>query len=770
MKRIVFAFLAAALWPCALTAEKPGFGFGQPEVLKLDWSTRSLTISDLDGDGLRDMAVINNDTARIELLYQLAEGDVSDRTKKVVSRNRWDPILEDARFENRAITVGFPMFDLSVGDLNGDGLVDLAYSAREVPLTVRYQTEDGDWIDSREFDGFEALGWTNTVRITDFDADGRNELIVISTDAIRIFQQDNRGELEEPELLYISGENPFNLMVNDATGDGLLDLLYLCTDGKQVLAMREQAADGSFGPEMRHVMERPARIIEPMPRGKGGTGFTVIDSRSGTLEFMELKEKEAEGRLPSLIQGSPDIYPIFKKVREPASYALGDLNGDGEMDLAVANPGEAEVVIFLKEKGRFQASKAFPSLSSVSSLAMGRFHKGKRQSLIATSAEEKAIGVSRLDEKGRLTFPRQLQIGEGDPVVCEAVDLNGDGYDELALVIERESGNYSLVLAAPVNRKSAGNDDWEVIYVEPLKDVRRKPEAIAVLDTFPGKRPGLIIYVPREAPVLLAPGESEYLLVPVAVDSNIRESLLKGILPAQTSVFDADADGVKELVVARTGFARAFRFTRGQLEMVDQFNARRGKDEVSAVIPMMSGSRVTGMVLYVAGEGEMQYLKRNADGVFRYNTAAEVGRIDLIGWHALADGSGHTAHILTGEDRFWLFGGQAKSMTWEIGETYESDLEDIHYSHVASGDFDRDGSLELIALDGNEHVVDVLSRFENQWTSLMYWEVFEQNMHYQGRTGAKLEPRQIVIEELTGDGRLDFAFLVHDRILIYPQE
>ena len=47
-----------------------------------------------------------------------------------------------------------------------------------------------------------------------------------------------------------------------------------------------------------------------------------------------------------------------------------------------------------------------------------------------------------------------------------------------------------------------------------------------------------------------------------------------------------------------------------------------------------------------------------------------------------------------------------------------------------------------------------------------HWEIFQQNMHYQGRSGGNLEPRQILIAELNGDDLLDFAFLVHDRVLI----
>ena len=36
-----------------------------------------------------------------------------------------------------------------------------------------------------------------------------------------------------------------------------------------------------------------------------------------------------------------------------ASYALGDLNGDGQEDLLVANPAGAELVLFLKKSRTF---------------------------------------------------------------------------------------------------------------------------------------------------------------------------------------------------------------------------------------------------------------------------------------------------------------------------------------------------------------------------------------------------------------------------------
>jgi hypothetical protein len=46
--------------------------------------------------------------------------------------------------------------------------------------------------------------------------------------------------------------------------------------------------------------------------------------------------------------------------------------------------------------------------------------------------------------------------------------------------------------------------------------------------------------------------------------------------------------------------------------------------------------------------------------------------------------------------------------------------------------------------------------------------VYEERLFEAGRTGQ--EPREVVVAELTGDGLADVAILVHDRLVVYPQE
>ena len=49
------------------------------------------------------------------------------------------------------------------------------------------------------------------------------------------------------------------------------------------------------------------------------------------------------------------------------------------------------------------------------------------------------------------------------------------------------------------------------------------------------------------------------------------------------------------------------------------------------------------------------------------------------------------------------------------------------------------------------------------------WQVFEQRS-FRGRQGDMAEPREALIEDVTGDGKNDLVVVVHDRILVYPQE
>ncbi len=49
------------------------------------------------------------------------------------------------------------------------------------------------------------------------------------------------------------------------------------------------------------------------------------------------------------------------------------------------------------------------------------------------------------------------------------------------------------------------------------------------------------------------------------------------------------------------------------------------------------------------------------------------------------------------------------------------------------------------------------------------WQVFEERT-FRSRRSDMPEPREAIISDVTGDGKNDLIILVHDRILVYPQQ
>ena len=99
-----------------------------------------------------------------------------------------------------------------------------------------------------------------------------------------------------------------------------------------------------------------------------------------------------------------------------------------------------------------------------------------------------------------------------------------------------------------------------------------------------------------------------------------------------------------------------------------------------------------------------------------------------------------------------------------------TDQEDARYAQVVVADLNGDGKNELLLREVKDHQIEVLYRSpDGEWKSGMRFEVFE-GRSFQMRAVESGEPREIVAAELTGDGLIDMAIIVHDRVIVYPQQ
>ncbi len=750
-----------------------------PEAAKLDWNTRALTLCDVDGDGRMDFVVINNDRAKIELLLQKDPHAPAEESKRSVRRNRWEPLLEDARFRRETIVSGDYLYALAAGDLNNDGRIDFASTGNKIPLTVRYQENEGEWSNTWTFEEFEPEQWISTLEIADLNGDNRGDLIVLAKEELLIFYQTETGELEEPKSYRVSDENNFGLQLVDLNRDGLVDLFYALAQSKRSLRLRLQNEGGGFGPEIAIPIESATSSIRAWPLElEDRAGFAYIQSKTRHVELATLQSSPPErGHIEAL---QPKTYSTGASIDNASLYTMGDFNGDGLADLVLGDSRGARVHLFLqREDGIFSEPIAFPSLASLTSVLAGDFAGEGRAALAVLSAKEGILGLARYSPKGRLEFPEPIPVS-GEPIAMTVGDIDQDGRDDIILVSKIKK-KYSLsIIPAPDYPGNRDQNADQRIAAENLENepflidgLNRDPKDLLMKDLNSDGLPDIIVLIPREAARIFLQNEKS-LFIEVSQESAIRKGLLNNLKLSQIGQGDLDGDGSNELLLGSDGFTRSLRLDEdGELEIIDQYNARRSEDAVRGPLVIdMNKDGVNELLFYDEKTKSIQMLEQDEAGVYRFGKSFEVGNIDLLFAQVRKLGRIGREHVLIfGSDRFWSIPMDAAGWGMDTIATYETDLKDIRYTGLDIGDLDGDGKPEIIALDGKNHLLEILrEEEENNWTSALHFTVFDSNPHYQGRRGANLEPREIVVGDLTGDGRDDFALLIHDRLLFYFQE
>ena len=108
--------------------------------------------------------------------------------------------------------------------------------------------------------------------------------------------------------------------------------------------------------------------------------------------------------------------------------------------------------------------------------------------------------------------------------------------------------------------------------------------------------------------------------------------------------------------------------------------------------------------------------------------------------------------------------------------TYETKREKAFFADVVGGDLNGDGQPDLAAIDTQSHYVEILNFAPKtadqaaQLRAAIAFQVFEEKSFSREEEGGDFEPRESLIVDVTNDGRADLVLLVHDRILIYPQD
>ena len=387
---------------------------------KVDFTTGTdpsgLAIGDLDGDGKRDIALTNY-------------GSGAGTTISVLRNTSTSGSITTSSFATKVdFTAGTGPDRIAIGDLDGDGKSDLAVTNFDGNnISVIRNTSTAGTIDASSFAAkIDFTTGTNPSYLIIGDLDGDNKLDMAApnsgTNTVSIFRNTgSSGTISfASKVDFTTGTGPYGVAIGDLDGDGKPDLGVLNFSSSTLsvfhnltttipppspVAPPKNDIDALVGANVTATFNQAMNagtastfVVHGTLTGErsgtyGGGGTTVI-SFDPAADFKPGEEVQAS--LTSGVQstGGEAIAPYVWKFLVAAgigpadfsrfsnafgtgsdlssSVASGDLDNDGDIDLAVGNSSAQNVAYFNDGNGAFPTSDDFgPTNDATTAVIVG---------------------------------------------------------------------------------------------------------------------------------------------------------------------------------------------------------------------------------------------------------------------------------------------------------------------------------------------------------------------------------------------------------------
>ena len=368
----------AVLASQALDPGTASYGFAPFSTPAAGSGQTSVAVGDFNSDGHLDLAVADSTAGVVSILLGDGTGNFTPAATPTVA-------------------VGHNPYSIAVGDFNGDGNLDLAVANfSDGTVSVLLGDGRGNFIAAAS-SPFAVGNSPYSIAVGDFNGDRHLDLAVVNSadNTVSVLLGDGTGNFTASASSPVSvGVKPYSVAVGDFLGNGILDLAVAnrcgqdptCTSAGSVSLLMGDGVGGftPFANSPLTVGYSPDSVAVGDFNGDGIPDLAVVNqcgsdptcASPGTV--MVLKGDGAGNFTP--FANSP-----VTVADAPEYVAVGDFNGDGDLDLAVANFSDSTLSI-LKGDGAGNFSPA--------------------------TASPVAVGLN----------PRSIAVG----------DLNGDGNPDLA--------------------------------------------------------------------------------------------------------------------------------------------------------------------------------------------------------------------------------------------------------------------------------------------------------------------------------------------------
>jgi hypothetical protein len=357
--------------------------FSAPILSATGTGPYGIAVADLNGDGHEDLVTVNSSTNSVSVLYGNGDGTfkaplnytVGTDPKRADTGSLRNNGLLDIVVANRGVqynpgsvsillnngdgtfsagsslTTDWNPSAIALADLNNDGNLDIIvtttdfYQGHHTDIFLgngdgtfqpRQTISDATW-------GF--VGGPVDLAVGDFNGDGKLDIVTANSGYTDTFLQGNGDGTFKQGVSFQTDHRNFGLTAADLRGNGILDVISAGDTYGYVSIMRGNG-NGTFQQAQRIGFSGSASVVAADFRGTGKPDLAIVDETGdGYGDSVRLLLNDGNGNFS---ESNTQSYPIAGGPGAQAHFlAVGDFNGDGAPDVAVAMTAFNQVSVLL---------------------------------------------------------------------------------------------------------------------------------------------------------------------------------------------------------------------------------------------------------------------------------------------------------------------------------------------------------------------------------------------------------------------------------------